>query len=158
MELTKKQLGTILIIVSIVLFILLGSFKLIFDDQAVFMCELVSEDPTVSMTDCPAHDATHTWLLTIGFIIAGLLLFLGSYFIIPKNKKRFKNIKKSSLTNEEKTVYEFLIKKEGSAYQSDLVKETNWSKVKITRILDRLEQKEVLERKRRGMTNIVILK
>ena len=43
-------------------------------------------------------------------------------------------------------------------YQSDVMKELELSKVKVTRILDRLEGKGILERKRRGMTNIVILK
>jgi uncharacterized membrane protein len=43
-------------------------------------------------------------------------------------------------------------------YQSDLIKETEFSKVKITRILDKMESKDVIDRKRRGMTNIIVLK
>lgn len=35
---------------------------------------------------------------------------------------------------------------------------TGLTKVKVTRILDRLEGREIIERKRRGMTNVVILK
>jgi uncharacterized membrane protein len=42
-------------------------------------------------------------------------------------------------------------------YQSDLVKETKLTKVKITRILDKMEAKKIIKRQRRGMTNIVFL-
>jgi uncharacterized membrane protein len=43
-------------------------------------------------------------------------------------------------------------------FQSDLVEGTGMQKVKITRLLDRLEGLKLIERKRRGMTNVVILK
>ena len=73
-------------------------------------------------------------------------------------KKDFKIIDNSKLDEEEKLIYNILKNKNGSAYQSDLIKETGFSKVKITRILDKLELSEILERKRRGMTNIVVLR
>ena len=47
---------------------------------------------------------------------------------------------------------------EGSAYQSDLIKATGYSKVKVTRILDKMESKGIVERKRRGMANIIVMK
>tara|TARA_Y100000310_G_scaffold79304_3_gene76019 strand:- start:11104 stop:11229 length:126 start_codon:yes stop_codon:yes gene_type:complete len=31
-------------------------------------------------------------------------------------------------------------------------------KAKVSRIIDRLENKDIVERKRRGMTNVVVLK
>ncbi len=55
-------------------------------------------------------------------------------------------------------MYQKIIEKEGSIYQSVLVSETTFSKVKVTRILDKLEGKHLIERKRRGMTNIILLK
>jgi len=42
--------------------------------------------------------------------------------------------------------------------ESDLVEKSGLSKVRITRILDKLEARGVLERRRRGMTNAVVLK
>ena len=57
-----------------------------------------------------------------------------------------------------KLVKHIIKNKDGSAYQTDLIKETGFSKVKISRVLDRLEAKDILERKRRGMTNIIVLK
>jgi len=43
-------------------------------------------------------------------------------------------------------------------FQSELVDENGYTKVKVTRILDKLEGRGLIERRRRGMTNVVILK
>ncbi|MBM3200728.1 MarR family transcriptional regulator [Candidatus Woesearchaeota archaeon] len=64
----------------------------------------------------------------------------------------------AGLSQDEKTVFEKVIESEGSIFQSDLVDKTSFPKVKVTRVLDRLEGKGLIERKRRGMTNVVILK
>jgi len=64
----------------------------------------------------------------------------------------------SDLEPEERRIMELIIVNDGSIFQSQLVKDLGLTKVKITRILDRLEGKGFLERKRRGMTNVVILK
>jgi uncharacterized membrane protein len=64
----------------------------------------------------------------------------------------------SELAADEKLVLEKIIEAEGTIFQSDLVEKTGLTKVKVTRILDKLEGKAVIERKRRGMTNVVILK
>lgn len=64
----------------------------------------------------------------------------------------------SKLNNDEKLVFGKIIESEGTIFQSDLVDKTKFTKVKVTRILDKLEGKGLIERKRRGMTNVVILK
>lgn len=64
----------------------------------------------------------------------------------------------NKLTNDEKVIFEKIIEAEGTIFQSDLVEKSNFNKVKVTRILDKLEGKQIIERKRRGMTNVVILK
>jgi len=64
----------------------------------------------------------------------------------------------STLTNDEKNVLLKIIESQGTIFQSDLVDKTKFTKVKVTRILDRLEGKGLIERKRRGMTNVIILK
>jgi uncharacterized membrane protein len=62
------------------------------------------------------------------------------------------------LAGDEKLVLEKIIESQGTIFQSDLVDKSGFTKVKVTRILDKLEGKGVIERKRRGMTNVVILK
>ena len=58
----------------------------------------------------------------------------------------------------ENIILKKLIESDGTIFQSTFVEELDFSKVKVTRLLDKLEGKGVLERKRRGMTNVVILK
>ena len=73
-------------------------------------------------------------------------------------KNVFKKTDMSKLDEEEKNIYHLLKQNNGSMYQSDIIKETNFSKVKTSRILDKMSGKGLIERQRRGMTNIVILK
>jgi uncharacterized membrane protein len=79
--------------------------------------------------------------------------------IAPKEitKDNYKKVMKD-LSDDEKLVLEKIIEAEGTIFQSDLVDKTSFTKVKVTRILDKLEGKAIIERKRRGMTNVVILK
>jgi len=72
-------------------------------------------------------------------------------------KENYEKVMKE-LADEEKLVLEKIIEAEGTIFQSDLVEKSGYTKVKVTRILDKLEGKGILERKRRGMTNVVILK
>ena len=58
----------------------------------------------------------------------------------------------------ERLVFGKIVDSNGAIYQSELVNQSAMSKVKVTRILDRLEGRGLIERKRRGMTNVVILK
>ena len=70
------------------------------------------------------------------------------------------NYKKAlgEMTGEEKKIFEAIIDSGGSMLQSDLVSKTNLNKVKVTRTLDRLEGRNLIERRRRGMSNVVILR
>ncbi|MBT4540642.1 hypothetical protein HOC35_03945 [Candidatus Woesearchaeota archaeon] len=64
----------------------------------------------------------------------------------------------AKLNDDEKLILEKIIEAKGTIFQSELVDNTEYSKVKVTRILDKLEGRDIIERKRRGMTNVVILK
>lgn len=63
-----------------------------------------------------------------------------------------------SLSEEEKKIYELIKSKDGAAFQSDLIREIGFSKVKVSRIIDKMEMKGIVERRRRGMSNMVVLK
>jgi uncharacterized membrane protein len=63
-----------------------------------------------------------------------------------------------SLQDDERKVYDLIVAADGFIFQNDLMKKTGYSKVKISRILDKLELKGIVERRRRGMANIVVLK
>lgn len=62
------------------------------------------------------------------------------------------------LDGDEKKVYEMISGSDGVVFQSDIVEKTQFPKVKVTRLLDRMEHKGLVERRRRGMSNIVLIK
>jgi len=97
--------------------------------------------------------------------------FVGLYFVFfSKEEKTREHVKSKKISKEdyqdvmkelnddEKLIFEKILEAQGTIFQSDLVDKSNLAKVKVTRLLDRLEGKGLIERKRRGMTNIVILK
>ena len=91
----------------------------------------------------------------IVIILTGLYLI---FFAKEKSKEKSKELDLSKFSEDEKILLNEILNAEGTIFQSELTEKTNMNKVKITRILDRLEGKGKIERKRRGMTNVVILK
>jgi hypothetical protein len=104
--------------------------------------------------------------------IMGFVVLIGLYlvFFVKEEKAKTEQVSEKKISKEnyekimcklnadEKIVLEKIIESQGTIFQSDLVEKTSFTKVKMTRILDRLEGKALIERKRRGMTNVVILK
>jgi len=160
---TFKAVKWSLIILSVLLLILLLIVKEKIDEQEAFLCETVHENQ-LDMSVCPAHTSNMSWYFLVAFAISFLMFGVGIYlvFLQPSlqhdNNRSFKNINLASLDDGERAMYLLLKEKGGSMYQSDLIRELNISKVKATRILDKLAHKEIVDRKRRGMTNIVVLK
>jgi uncharacterized membrane protein len=64
----------------------------------------------------------------------------------------------TELEKEERDVLGKIIENKGTIFQSNLTEKTGFNKVKVTRILDKLEGRGLIERRRRGMTNIIVLK
>ncbi|MCX6711533.1 MAG: MarR family transcriptional regulator [Candidatus Woesearchaeota archaeon] len=112
--------------------------------------------------------------ISIGIIIFIILVGL-AFIIFAKDETVIKKIVKPQIKNkkveksnyqdiikeldsDEKNIFEKVIESNGTIFQSELTEKTNLNKVKITRILDRLEGKGLIERKRRGMTNVIVLK
>lgn len=61
------------------------------------------------------------------------------------------------LANNEQEIYETILEEDGVIAQSDIVDRTDCSKATVSRSLDSLETKDLVERKRRGMGNMVLL-
>ena len=173
----EKSVGKVFAGFSLALILLLILVKGSFDYQGAYLCELTGENQALMMDDCPAHNNPISWVVFGAFGISVLFLAFGIYLVFAKKgggvkngrvsgkgarekegQKPVKKIDASTLDSGEKKVYSALLESGGSAYQGNLLKETGFSKVKVSRILDKLEQKGVLERKRRGMANLVVLK
>ncbi|MBI1969890.1 hypothetical protein HYS48_04300 [Candidatus Woesearchaeota archaeon] len=157
-----KIIGIAVVVFSLLLLLTLSFVKTKLDAQAVLVCEAYHAEYKARGEECPGHSGDTSWLLTTAFGFSFLLLGTGLYLIFLSKasgivKKEFKEINLEKLNAEEKSIYEKIKAKGGSMYQSDLIKETGLTKVKITRILDKMEMDGILERKRRGMTNIIVL-
>ncbi|QGA84428.1 MarR family transcriptional regulator [Halomicrobium sp. LC1Hm] len=61
------------------------------------------------------------------------------------------------LANNERIVYEAVLDADGVLPQSEIVEQTDVSKATVSRALDNLEARDLIERKRRGMGNVVVL-
>jgi len=119
---------------------------------------------------CTMYDtiSMQTWL---SLAIAGVILVIGLFLIFSKEEtkiitktkkihieKQRKPVNYSKLDKDEKIIIKTIEEADGTIFQSDLVEKSGFDKVKVTRILDRLEGRQLIERKRRGMTNVVVLK
>lgn len=62
------------------------------------------------------------------------------------------------LKDDELKIYETIFAEDGIIFQSELVDKTGFSKAKVSRCLSILESRDLVERNRRGMSNIVLLK
>lgn len=111
-----------------------------------------------------------TWLsMSIIFIlmILGIIIMFQKPKIEVKEKvivktKKIKEKKKKldlkGLDEKEKQVIKILQDENGAIFQKTLMEKIEVGKVGMTRLLDKLEAKQFIERKRRGMNNIVVLK
>lgn len=77
---------------------------------------------------------------------------------VKTTEKKTTTSETKNLNNDEKRVIRFLKKaEENELMQSELIKKMKITKVKMTRILKKLEDKDLILKKRIGMNNIVIL-
>jgi len=140
------------------------------------LLSLATEACPVTGPAC-AHEQIAREQIKINVAILVFVVFIGLYLILFSKEERVvtkllkvkeqlgsKNISKQNykkvllgLHGDEKKLFESVIEAKGSIYQSVLVEKTGFSKVHVTRILDSLEGKDLIERKRRGMTNIIVL-
>ncbi len=162
-----RRIGLAIVAVSIIVLGLLIFLKLQNDQQTLSMCQsaCASGDETGSCTidSCPYHQQNNnSWILIITSILMAFLAGMGFYiaFVKQDGKKVIeeKEYDISSLNEEEKKVFQFIKEHKEGAYQSTISKEFNLSKVQVTRLMDKFESMELILRKRRGLTNIILLK
>ena len=149
----NKKIGLLIIGIGLLISYMIYSFNVIIDKAMPV--------DTCSINSCPHLDALKLQT-NISLIMLAVIISIGIYFLFAKEKlpdliKKADPEKLKTLNDEEKKIYD-LIKVEGSIFQSNLVEKSTFDKVKVTRILDKLEGKQLIERKRRGMTNVVIIK
>ena len=157
----NKHAGFLVIGITLVFFFVVMSFN--------YALKQIVDTTCTHGVACPMHATVFTQEV-ISYGLMGLLVLVGLFMIffmkdetiVQEMKKEVseedKQKKLDNLDDEERGLMNIVLREEGSVFQSSIVKETKLSKVKVTRILDRLEGKGLIERKRRGMSNVVLLK
>ena len=117
---------------------------------------------------CIMHQTSNTQL-ALSLTIVLVITIIGLYIMFSKPDERIvikkikgKEKKKvfdlSKLDKDEKKVIELVINEGKAMFQKELMDKLEIGKVKMTRLLDKLEAKQFIIRKRSGMNNIVVLK
>lgn len=160
----NKNVGWLIIGISILIVMIIFLFN-------NAMKNIISEGcPTIhNGLACPAYGtiAQQTYL---SLAIVGILVIVGFVLVFAKPKEKIvirkikynennkqRNINLAELKPEEKQVLN-LVQENKAIFQADLIDKTGFGKAKMSRIIDRLEGQGLVERKRRGMTNVVVLK
>ena len=169
----NKQVGLMITSFAAILGLVIFFFNRALSQIVSTSCD---HGPTCPMWGSIRFHTNISLALTVVILLIGLyFVFFGGVNQIQNSKTGIKTESKSSkkakkttesvileipedLNPDEKQVLTVVVEEDGTIFQSAIVEKTQLSKVKITRILDKLEGKGLIERKRRGMTNVVILK
>lgn len=160
----SKQLGIVLTIISVVVLVSLIIFIRQFDKHLTKACDEAcgtAEGTACTAAACPYNQGKGLlWVPIIASILIAAIGGIGLFLAFSKSEKiiRQKEYDISRLSEKEKKAFLCIKESKDGIYQSELVQKLDLSKVKVTRILDGLEQQGIIERKRRGMTNIIVLK
>jgi len=128
----------------------------------IFFSIIYLNNNVLCSLDCKLKN--EVFLLLVLLSLFGM--FIGSltyYFISDKYERKITKIHKDAsktlnfLDGEEKTIVRSIINRKGEITQSAIAKDTGLSRVKISRSLKKLEQKNVIIKVPKGMTNIIKL-
>jgi len=164
----NKIVGIMIVVIAVIIAFITWSFNHALTNIVNTSC---SHGPT-----CPMYgEINFQTYVSMGIIalviLVGLyLIFFGQERVEVIRKIRVKTEKKAeeekkdyskltkTMTADEKKIFNLVLESKGAIFQSELNEKSQFDKVKVTRILDRLEGQGLVERRRRGMTNVVILK
>jgi hypothetical protein len=104
------------------------------------------------------------WVIIVAMSSLGLFVGLMSYYIISnsfyKEKKELKNSLIKFLDifeSEDKKILKTIIENNGEITQSSLTNKVGLDKVKISRIISKMESKKIIKKEKVGMTNKIKL-
>jgi len=160
----NKHVGLLILGMAIVFLFIVMSFN--------SALETIVRTSCTHGISCPMEITLKTQK-AVSYSLIGILIVVGGFiaFFMKSSEgvvhhhhhkkemsKEDKSKKLENLDEAERTIMNIVLREDGSVYQSDLIKETKRSKVQVSRVLDKLEGKGLVERKRRGMTNVIVLK
>jgi len=157
----NKTVGYLLLGISLVIIFIIFLFNNAMKEIILTQCGPV-HGPTCAMNK-NIEQQTYLSLGMVAILIITSVILIATKpkekIIIKKikEKKQKKNYDLSKLRKEDKQAFD-IIQESKTIFQADLIEKLGFGKAKVSRILDRLENRNLIERKRRGMTNVVVLK
>ncbi len=156
----NKHVGWIILGISAVIVVIIFLFQNALKDIVASSCGLHG-------SSCPMF-VTINQQTYLALAIVGILVVIGAVFIFSKQnekiivkkikeKKKIKKVDLLGFRSDDKKIFK-IVQETGTIFQADLVERSGFSKAKMSRVIDRLENKGLVERKRRGMTNVIVLK
>jgi uncharacterized membrane protein len=97
-------------------------------------------------------------LLFISFLMLAFSILVISYYLLNKNKHKKTKYNIDALTDRQKQIFNLIIKNKGKVTQSFLQKELNLPKASLSRNIDTLVRKEIIQKETKGMTNLITIK
>ncbi len=158
----NKSIGYLIVGISVLMILIVLIFNNVMKEIIYNGCPYAKAG-----NECTSIKAIDTQTY-FAFALVGILAIVGLVLIFSPQKekiivKKVRDIPRkleidvSDLKAEEKNVLR-LIQEQRAMFQAELIEKTGFGKVKISRILDRLEGRGIIERKRRGMNNLVMVK
>ena len=159
----NKSVGFLILGIAVLIAIIVFIFSNVMTEYINTTCPLVHNQSD----ECPAK-TTIKQQTYLALAIAGIIAIIGIFLMFSKPQERIivkrvkastpkKKVDTSDLRPEDKKVFK-LVQNNKAIFQAEIIEKTGFGKAKVTRIIDRLEGKGLVERKRRGMTNVVVLK
>ncbi len=155
----NKHVGWLVIGISVIMIGIIFLFSSALQKIVTNSCSMEKEV-------CPMYQTINQQTY-LALSIVGLLIILGIVLIFSKPKEKIvtrtirerkKPLDLSGLDGKEKSVVKMIQDENGVIFQSALTEKLGIGKVGLTRLLDKLEAKQIIERKRRGMNNVVVLR
>jgi uncharacterized membrane protein len=154
----NKNVGLLIIGIAIVMAIMIFLFNSILKDNLGLTC---SHGPTCEMyTNLNVQTWISLSIVAIVFIIGFVIMFNKpkERIVIKNIKEKKKKLNLDGLDKNERKVIDLLLAENGTMFQASLMEKMEIGKVGMTRLLDKLEAKQLIERKRRGMNNVIVIR
>jgi len=148
---------------------LLAMFGMIASTFALFIkmmtpssVQFVIEGNVVELNQVPSiYNTLDVLLIGVScFVLGASLIYLlqADGEKAPTEPGNWDRIIEGLAVEDERRIVQIVADEGGTIFQSQLVEMSGFSKSKVSLVLDRLEARGVLERRRHGMSNAVVLK
>ncbi len=151
---------------------LLAMFGMIASTFAIFIktmtpsrVQFVIEGNVVELNQVPSiYNSLDVLLIGVScFVLGSSLIYLlqADRFYGEKTRAEpgsWDQLIEGLTVEDERRIVQIVADEGGTVFQSELVEMSGFSKSKVSLVLDRLEARGILERRRHGMSNAVVLK